>query len=74
MAAFLDYHTEEPGDCPFDQHHSDKMKYGGIQQAMTSSPCQRASSPPLQKVDLLWRMRRWLEQCEGKIDDTEIEW
>ena len=41
---------------------------------MASSLCQEMSSPPLQTVDLMWRIRRWLEQCENKTDEEEIEW
>ena len=29
--------------------------------------------PPSQMVNPMWRTRRWLEQCENKIDEEEIE-
>ena len=49
IAASLDYPMEEAGDCPFHQHYSDKMKYGGAHQAATS-PCQGVPSLSLQKA------------------------
>ena len=55
MVASLDYPTQETGDHPFHQCHSDKMKFGGTQQAMASPPCPEASSSPSQKIDPIWR-------------------
>ena len=74
MVAALDYPTWEAGDCLFHQHHSDKMKFGGAQQAMASPPHLEASSSPSQEIDPMWRMRKWLEQCENNIDEEEVEW
>ena len=69
-AASLNYPMQETGDQPFHQCHSDKMRHGGAHQA-SASPCQETSSPPSLKVDPIWKMRRWLEQCEAKVDDAE---
>ena len=74
VAASLDYPTWEAGNCPFHQHHSDKMKFGGTWQAMALSPCQEASCCPSQKVKPIWRTSRWLEQCKNNVDEEEVEW
>ena len=72
--ATLDYMTWEAGNCPFHQQHSDKMKFLGTQQAMALPPHPEASSSPLQEIDPMWRMRKWLEQCKNNVDEEEVEW
>ena len=73
-AASLDSCIEEEGDCPFHQHHLDRVKYGGAKQATAVPSCQDMSTLSARKIDPLWRTRGWLEECEQRINEEEIDW
>ena len=73
-AASLDSCIKEEGDCPFHQHHLDRVKYGGAKEAAAAPSHQEMSFSSARKVNPLWRTRCWLEECKEKVEEGEIEW
>ena len=70
----LDCCIEEEGGHPFHQCHLDRVKQGGTKQAVATPLCQGMSPSLPRKVNPLWRMRQWLEECEEKVEEGKIDW